>query len=214
MKVTKEDIDIRDLILARVLRTESTEKYNIFTKHGSLGEQLELESGLGNRIGFLNINFIAGPNTLRNIQGELVIEDNNEWTEEAAIELIEYIVTLIGTEGNHIPIQNQDFEVIFADERRMSIDLNYSPTLFMDLILDSISENHDKIAELDESVTELIENSVEDNFNDIKEIIEAEGLDDDAKKQKLANKMKVGLERGLPTILYETSVSNQNSESD
>jgi len=63
----------------------------------------------------------------------------------------------------------------------------------------------DMVDTLPEEFADTIDETIEEQWGEIESIIESTSLDDEEKRQRVRDKLRVGLERGLPTIVYEGS---------
>jgi peptidoglycan hydrolase CwlO-like protein len=71
--------------------------------------------------------------------------------------------------------------------------------------LHGIHNQLQKTQEMIESIPDTLDEVLNDQYEEIEEIIESQELDDEEKRQRVRDKLRVGLERGLPTIVYEGS---------
>lgn len=60
-----------------------------------------------------------------------------------------------------------------------------------------------------ESIPETIDEVIAEQYDEIEDIIEAQDLDKEEKRRRVRDKLRVGLEMGLPTIMYEGSAEER-----
>ena len=130
-----------------------------------------------------------------------------DWTEGAVRQLIRRVYGEILVEGG--PDADLQMTAYSVEE----IDSEFYPSV--DELSDGIREVHERfdetqkmVDELSETLSDEIDRIIEQQYTEIEDIVESTTSEQE-KKEALRNHLKVGLERGLPTLLYELSTEDK-----
>lgn len=63
--------------------------------------------------------------------------------------------------------------------------------------------------EMVESIPETIDEVIAEQYGEIEDIIESQDLDEEEKRRRVQDKLRVGIEMGLPTTMYEGSAEDR-----
>jgi hypothetical protein len=209
MTITQEEYDRMSIRFKRTIRTNDSEEYLIFSDDPDAGDQDIASSG--SRVGHIIIQYLERDLSGTYISGTLLLEGN--WNSTPARNLARKfdrdIVDTIGT-GNR--------------EKRASFNVQIYTSQWMEEITDRVTDDRerglygihkrfdktqDMVETLPEEFSETVEDVVSKQYDEIEDIIESD-VDEDEKRRQIQDRLTIGLERGLPTFLYENSVEESN----
>lgn len=203
MAITQADFEEMEIAFNRLIRTDSSEQYLILSSDPEAGSELHKDAPHESRVGHIIVQYVSGQLSRPFVNGLLVLEA--DWEGEAAqslISKIDYeIVSSLGAGSYH---RRQTFEVeIFIGESVGGTTDRVEDDSQRGLygVHKQFSETQEMINRLPESLSETIYAAVDEQYQEIEEIIESD-LDEQEKKERLRDKMEMGLERGLPTFMY------------
>lgn len=96
---------------------------------------------------------------------------------------------------------------VFIGEQVMNIGPShpFQERLGADGLRKQMIEIQDQI----ESIPAIIDAVIAEQYGEIEDIIESQDLDEEEKRRRVRDKLRVGLEMGLPTIMYERSAEDR-----
>lgn len=186
----------------RNIRTNQSEQYTIFSDNPAAGEPI-VEGTDRSRVGHMVIQYVPG--TLSKILVNIILVLEAEWEKEAISELYRkldrQLIACSGV-GSKIDRETTNLDIFIGEkigngrktsrvnEREGAKALQTEVRMLQNEI---------------ESLPETIDDVVVEQYDEIEEIIEAQDLDEGEKRRRVRDKLRVGLEMGLPTIMYEGS---------
>lgn len=204
MPITQENFEEMTINFNRVIRTRDSEQYIIFSDNPDAGLQLHEEAPHESRVGHIIIQYTEGQLSRPFVSGALILEAR--WDTSSAENLakkIDYeIVSSIGAGSRH---------------RRQTFDVEIFVAESIGGITDAVTEDKDRglygihnqfektqtmVETLPDEFSETVEEVVDTRYDEIEDIIES-NIDKEEKKEQIRDRLTIGLERGLPTILYE-----------
>jgi hypothetical protein len=203
MAITVDDFTDMELEFTRAIRTESSEEYLIFSSDPEAGSELAGSSNHGSRVGRFILQYADGPLSRPFVSANLILEA--KWEDSAISEIVDEldrkIVDSLGSGARHqrstIDVVTFEGEVVGGTTDQIKSDKERG--------LHGIHNQLQKTQEMIESIPDTLDEVLNDQYEEIEEIIESQELDDEEKRQRVRDKLRVGLERGLPTIVYEGS---------
>ncbi len=208
MPITQEDFEDITITFNRVIRTGDSEQYIILADNPDAGFQLHEKAPHESRVGHIIIQYTEGQLSRPFVSGALILEA--EWDDSPAENLTKKIdreiVSSIGAGSRH---------------RRQTFDVEIFVAESIGGITDAVTEDEDRglygihnqfektqtmVETLPNEFSETVEEVVETRYEEIEDIIES-NVDKEEKMEQIRDRLTIGLERGLPTILYENEVS-------
>ncbi|EMA39391.1 hypothetical protein C448_15079 [Halococcus morrhuae DSM 1307] len=209
MVITQEEYDRMSIRFKRTIRTTDSEEYIIFSDDPDAGDEDIASSG--SRVGHIIIQYFENNLSGTYISGTLLLEGN--WNSTPARNLAKKfdrdIVDTIGA-GNR--------------EQRESFNVQIYAGQWMEEITDGVTDDKERglygihrrfdktqnmVETLPEEFSETVEDVVGKQYDEIEDIIESDA-DEEDKRRQIRDQLTIGLERGLPTFLYENSVEERN----
>lgn len=205
MPITKGDVQDADIRFKRIIRTNQSESYNISTDKSSVG----VGDSRPYQVGEVIIQYVPVQLSKTRVYGVLLMRAN--W-EEAAIDVLHSriesdIISSIGITSGHTNRNKRENVIMYT--YRIEEQLDIVGDMIQDDsergiygVVNQIKQNRDQIDALPEEVSKSIDEVVNEHYEEIAEIVEG-NMSEEEKKAKLKDNLRVGLERGLPTLLWE-----------
>lgn len=191
----------------RTTRTTDSERYILFSDDPNAGEELSYSSRNASRIGILIVQYASGALSRPFVGGTIILE--TDWEEEAVNDLVTLVdERIVGSIGAGMKTDRDTFDVsVYVGEE---IAYYSEPiTRDEDRGLAGIHKQMRRTQEMVESIPETIDEVIAEQYGEIEDIIESQDLDEEEKRRRVQDKLRVGIEMGLPTIMYEGSAEDR-----
>lgn len=207
MAITENDFQNMELGYNRAIRTSESEQYILFSSDPDAGADLHEEASSASRVGHLIIQYASSSLSRPYVSGTLILEA--EWNQRATTALIEKldheIVSSIGA-GSKYQRETFDVEVFIGESVGGTHDLvEEDEEQGLRGLHNQMRRTQEMVDTLPEELSDAVDEIVTEQYDDIEDIIESQSLDEGEKKRRVKDKLRVGLERGLPTIMYENN---------
>lgn len=210
MPISAEEFEQTRVKLDRIRMAEETETYLIE------GEDLEMGQGSGRdqdypaRLGRVLLQFVSDPPYSTVVYGTIILV--REWDQEAVSQLVQEIDSrVVDCPGGGDRFDRGDFVVdVFSGD-----DIEYYS--YGDVVTDdrqrgirgiqrSVKSTEEAVEELPNEVSATVGEVIESQYDEIEDIIQSD-MDSGEKKKQILENIEVGLERGLPTVIYRSERS-------
>lgn len=191
----------------RTTRTTDSERYILFSDDPNAGEELSYSSRNASRIGVLIVQYASSALSRPFVGGTIILE--TDWEEEAVNGLVTLVdERIVGSIGAGVKTDRDTFDVsVYVGEE---IAYYSEPiTRDEDRGLAGIHKQMRRTQEMVESIPETIDEVIAEQDGEIEDIIESQDLDEEEKRRRVQDKLRVGIEMGLPTIMYEGSAEDR-----
>lgn len=196
-----------DIGVNRAVRTWDSEQFIIFSSDPDAGSPLHEEATHATRVGHLIVQYAQSTLSKPFVTGTLLLEA--DWDEDAYSALIRKLdyelVSSIGGGGRH-QRESFDVEVFIGESVGGATDRIESDE---ERGLHGIHNQLRQTQEMVESIPESIDEVIAEQYGEIEDIIESQDLDEEEKRRRVQDKLRVGIEMGLPTIMYEGSAEDR-----
>ena len=202
MVVTKEDFEEMNIEFHREVRTQSSEEYIIASSDTNSGPAYARG---GHILGKAIIQFTDTTLSQKHVSLFLVFE--SEWTENALDGLVTKVdYQLIDGWGTGLGDERASFYVdSYVNAERIDTRrsrFNYTLEHNIHEAKRGIDEAQQSIETLPLALSETIHAAVDEQYQNIEDIIESD-IDSDEKKERISEKVRYGIERGMPTFVYD-----------
>lgn len=203
MVISQEDFKEMTVCFGQATRTSDSERYFINSDDPEAGEELSYSSRNASRVGILIIQYASGALSRPFVGGTIILE--TEWEEKAINGLVTLVdERIVGSIGAGMKTDRDTFDVsVYVGE---SIAEYTEPiTREEDRGLYGIHKQMRRTQEMVESLPETIDEVIAEQYEEIEDIIESQELNEEEKRRRVRDKLRVGIEMGLPTAIYERS---------
>lgn len=207
MAISRKDFEEMAVSFNRTTRTTDSERYILFSDDPNVGEELNYSSRNASRIGILIVQYASGALSRPFVGGTIILE--TDWEEEAVNDLVTLVdERIVGSIGAGMKTDRDTFDVsVYVGEE---IAYYSEPiTRDEDRGLAGIHKQMRRTQEMVESLPETIDEVIAEQYGEIENIIESQDLDEEEKRRRVQDKLRVGIEMGLPTIMYEGSAEDR-----
>lgn len=206
MAISREEFQDMEVTAEREIRTDHSEQYTIYSNNLSAGKQIYDGIDIV-RAGHLIIQYIPSTLSRTGLNATLILEA--EW-ERKAIEklysdLDRRIISSFGV-GSKFTRSVTNIDVFIVEKvlnEKKSEDLKERKGA--DGLRIQMMKIQNQIEDLPETINEVIA----EHYNEIEEIIMRQDLDEEEKRRRVRDRLRVGLEMGLPTVMYEGSIEDR-----
>lgn len=207
MAISRKDFEEMTVFFNRTTRTTDSERYILFSDDPNAGEELSYSSRNASRIGVLIVQYASSALSRPFVGGTIILE--TDWEEEAVNGLVTLVdERIVGSIGAGVKTDRDTFDVsVYVGEE---IAYYSEPiTRDEDRGLAGIHKQMRRTQEMVESIPETIDEVIAEQDGEIEDIIESQDLDEEEKRRRVQDKLRVGIEMGLPTIMYEGSAEDR-----
>lgn len=207
MAISGEDFEEMTISFSRTTRTTDSERYILFSDDPNAGEELSHSSRSASRVGSFIVQYAFGALSRPFVGGTIILE--TDWEKEAIDGLVALVdERIVGSIGAGTKSDRDTFDVsVYVGEE---IAYYSEPvTRDEDRGLYGIHKQMRRTQEMVESTPETIDEVIAEQYEEIEDIIEAQDLDEEEKRRRVRDKPRVGIEMGLPTIIYEGSAEDR-----
>lgn len=207
MAISRKDFEEMTVFFNRTTRTTDSERYILFSDDPNAGEELSYSSRNASRIGVLIVQYASSALSRPFVGGTIILETDRE--EEAVNGLVTLVdERIVGSIGAGVKTDRDTFDVsVYVGEE---IAYYSEPmTRDEDRGLAGIHKQMRRTQEMVESIPETIDEVIAEQDGEIEDIIESQDLDEEEKRRRVQDKLRVGIEMGLPTIMYEGSAEDR-----
>ncbi|MDH5020376.1 hypothetical protein [Halobacterium rubrum] len=209
MSITEEEYERLEPTIRRGSRTEGSERYSVYSE---VAKEEQIFNTTSNLIGRLIVEY----HSEEYIHATVIL--SGDWKPEAVESLIQEF------EYQHIPDIGPDskprhgqFGITVHDNSSwLPFDLHNLDRLTpepdrVDEVRKQLGETQEMVDSLPEELEKSVDDLIADHYSEIEDIIESERGTEE-KKQELQKRLQIGLERGLPTAIYERSSGQQSGD--
>lgn len=211
--ITSNEFDEMDIEIRRDSRTEEFERFIVVSE--TIDDEVCIDipklSFIVNRpdrIAVILIEYLTHPISETEIHGTILL--GTEWEADAINNLIHELqrthLPRLGL-GGRTDRERAEFDLYVVDKQLQFDDLQNPRSVpkegsSLKQLYWQMRKANDSIEDLSESIDTI----VDEQYEELQELVESESSV--AEKQAIRKQLKVGLERGVPTILYDQEVSD------
>lgn len=192
--MTIDDIEDMMLLFERTQRTSASEKYVIL----SINKEKSVDYSEHTEFGLISLQYV-NPSRSRDYVDVWVL-----LKEECTVDTLNYIETCIEVrlidDAGGARDREVHFNIYNADLIRSSKAGGLSSEKLVPRIASDVKKTNEEIENLHDNFSDQLDDVIQAQYEEMRNLIDTA---DEEKRKAIQNKMKVGLERGLPTVLYE-----------
>ncbi|WP_139171313.1 hypothetical protein [Natronorubrum texcoconense] len=196
------DFEEMNIHLSRAVATENAEEYIIKSDHEKVGEDLG-EFGQLPHLGRMILLYASGAGFQSYTSGSLLLYQ--DWEEPAISSLVDLIsrrvIQGVGVGGH--TLDSFDISVYSVDKISNWGDITTEgPERGFVGLYSEVESSQEMIEELPDTLSKVTDEIMEEREDEFREILESDH-DEEEKENMIRENIKIGMERSLPTILFE-----------